>query len=134
MSRTQRTRRDRGGAEHTGSARPRPSRHLSRTRSVGTKVTDDEYTAIASAAGTQRISEWLRRVALTTAAAEPAERVLLGELLALRAILLTLHFSVAAGEQRLTREAMQRLIDRADHDKDLRAQMRLAAPASGGRS
>ena len=96
-------------------------------------MTDDEYTAIASAAGTQRISEWLRRVALTTAAAEPADRVLLGELLALRAILLTLHFSVAAGE-RLTREAMQRLIDRADHDKDLRAQMRLAAPASGGRS
>ena len=67
-------------------------------------MTDDEYTVIASAAGTQRVSEWLRRVALTTAAAEPADRVLLGELLALRAILLTLHFSVAAGE-RLTREA-----------------------------
>ncbi|MFN7913719.1 MAG: hypothetical protein U0Q55_00155 [Vicinamibacterales bacterium] len=96
-------------------------------------MTDDEYAAIASAAGTQRISEWLRRVALTTAAAEPADRVLLGELLALRAILLTLHFSVAAGE-RLTREGMQRLIDRADHDKDLRAQVRLAAPSSGGRS
>ena len=133
MSKTQRSRRDHGGAGQPALARPRPSRHLSRTRSVGTKVTDDEYEVIASAAGTQRISEWLRRVALTTAAAEPADRVLLGELLALRAILLTLHFSVAAGE-RLTREAMQRLIDRADHDKDLRAQMRLAAPSSGGRS
>ena len=133
MSRAQRTRSDHRGPEQAGPARRRPSRHLSRTRSVGTKVTDDEYMVIANAAGTQRISEWLRRVALTAAAAEPADRVLLGELLALRAILLTLHFSWVSGE-RVTREAMQRLIDRADQDKDLRAQMRLAAPSAGERS
>jgi hypothetical protein len=66
---------------------------------------------------------------LVAATGEPAERVILAELLALRAILLTLHFGVATGE-RLTTEAMQRLIDRADQDKLAKAQARLAMPST----
>lgn len=101
-----------------------------RARSVGTKVTDEEYARIAEAAGTQRISEWARPRLLTAATSEPADHVLLAELLALRAILLTLHFALAAGET-LTPETMQRLIDRADADKLIRAQDRLARPLVG---
>jgi hypothetical protein len=80
---------------------------------------------IANAAGTQRISEWARLRLLAAATSEPADHVLLAEVLALRAILLTLHFALATGEI-LTPETMQRLIDRADADKLLKAQDRLA--------
>ena len=120
-------------ADHTNRSVRRARRHPGRPRSVGTKVTDDEYAVIAAATGEQRISEWVRHTALAAATSEPADRVILAELLALRAILLTLHFTVAAG-QAVTGEAMQRLIDRADQDKLLKAQARLAAPSTQGRS
>lgn len=107
----------------------RPQRHTGRPRSVGTKLTEAEYAVIATAAGEQPISGWVRHAVLTAAASESADRVILAELLALRAILLTLHFTVAAGEG-LTREAMQRLIDRADQDKLAKAQTRLATPST----
>jgi hypothetical protein len=113
-----------------GRARVRPTRRPARRpRSVGTKLTEDEYAGIAAAAGTLTISEWVRATVLVAATGEPAERVILAELLALRAILLTLHFAVAAGEG-LTAEAMQRLIDRADQDKLAKAQARLATPST----
>lgn len=104
-----------------------------RSRSVGTKVTDAEYAAIATAAGEQRISEWVRHAVLAAATCEPADHVILAELIAMRAILLTLHFTEAAGEA-LTTEAMQRLIERADQDKLRKAQERLATPSTRRRS
>jgi len=105
-----------------------------RPRSVGTKVTDEEYALIAQATGdAQSISEWVRGALLAAATSEPADCIIVAELLALRAILLTLHFAVAAGET-LTTEAMQRLIDRADADKLLKAQDRLAQRSTRGRS
>ena len=82
-----------------------------------------------AAAGTQRVSAWVRHAVLAAAVAEPADRVILAELLALRAILLTWHFTVAVGEP-LTPDAMQRLMDRADQDKLLKARERLAAPST----
>ena len=51
---------------------------------------------------------------------EDGDEVLLGELLALRAILINLLFSLGKGE-RLTAEAMKELIERADRDKANRA-------------
>jgi hypothetical protein len=96
-----------------------------RTKSIGTKVTDEEYARIESLAGEQTISEWAR-AALLKAADAPSEPVVLAELMALRTILLNLHFAVCAGE-RVTAETMQRLIDRADQEKGEQARGRLTS-------
>lgn len=95
-----------------------------RTRSVGTKVTDEEYARIEALAGDQTISEWARATLLRATEA-PYEPIVLAELLALRTILLNLHFAIGAGE-RVTPDSMQRLIDRADHEKDDQARSRVA--------
>lgn len=78
-----------------------------RTRSIGTKVTDEEYARIEALAGEQAISEWARG-ALLKAAAPATDSVVLAELLALRTILLNLHFTVpkrskSAGSPRTVR-------------------------------
>ena len=96
-----------------------------RTKSIGTKVTDEEYARIEALAGEQTMSEWAR-AALLKAADAPSESVVLAELLALRTILLNLHFAVCAGEP-VTAETMRRLIDRADQDKVGHARERLAS-------
>ena len=96
-----------------------------RTKCISTKVTDDEYAKLEALAGGQTLSEWVRTVLLN--AAEPsAEPVLLAELLALRTILLNLHFAVCSGEP-VTADMMRRLIDRADQDKIQHAHERLAS-------
>jgi hypothetical protein len=100
-----------------------PSR---RTKSIGTKVTPEEYTRIQTLAGEQPVSEWVRAALLKAAADIPAaESIVLSELLALRAILLNVHFHLCNGTP-LTAETMQRLIERADQDKRQKAQARLA--------
>ncbi len=96
-----------------------------RTKSIGTKVTDEEYARLEVLAGEQTISEWVRAV-LLKAAAPSAEPILLAELLALRTILLNLHFAVCSGEP-VAAETMRRLIDCADHDKIQHAHERLAS-------
>ncbi len=94
-----------------------------KTRSVGTRVTDDEYARLEALAGDQTVSEWVRAVLLRQAgpsAASPAEEVLLSELLALRTILLNLLFRLVAGEK-ITAQEMRQLIERADQDKSEKA-------------
>jgi len=54
------------------------------------------------------------------------EHIFLAELLALRTIVLNLHFALASGEA-LTPDTVERLIERADHDKIRKAQERLAS-------
>jgi hypothetical protein len=92
-----------------------------RNKSVGTKVTAAEFDALERRAHTQKLtlSEWVRAELLGTNKDE-GDEVLLGELLALRAILINLLFSLGKGE-RLTAEAMRELIERADRDKVNRA-------------
>jgi len=102
-----------------------------RTKSVSTKVTDEEYARLEALAGGQTISEWARDVLLTVAEANSAEQVILAELVALRTIILNALYRLAQGEN-LTAEEMQRLIERADQDKLRKAQERLAATAGGG--
>jgi len=83
------------------------------------------------------LSEWVRAVLLASspeAGAVAADQVLLGELLALRTILINLLFSVSKAEP-VTPEQMQALIERADKDKMRRAlerlgESRLAAAAT----
>jgi hypothetical protein len=96
-----------------------------RTRAIGTKVTDEEYARIAALAGTQTISEWARAT-LLTAVAPPSEPVVLGELLALRSILLNLLFRISAGES-MTEQSMHQLIEQGDHNKLEHARQRLAS-------
>jgi len=102
---------------------------IRRTKGISIKVTDDEYATLTRLAAGQTVSAWVHDVVLATATPRPVDAVLLAEFLAMRAIVLTLHFAVAAGET-VTAETMQRLIDRADQDKRLRAQERLAGPSA----
>lgn len=94
-----------------------------RTKSIGTKVTLEEYARIQTLAGEQPVSEWVRAALLK--AADPApDATVLAEVLALRTILLNLHFHLCSGAA-LTAETMQRLIERADLDKHQQAEARL---------
>jgi hypothetical protein len=97
-----------------------------RTKSIGTKVTAEEYVRIEALAGEQTISEWARAALLKAADPHPTDSVVLVELLALRTILLNLHFSVCSGAP-VTAETMQRLIERADREKLHQAEARLAS-------
>ena len=98
-----------------------------RTKSIGTKVTPEEYDRIYALAGDQPISEWVRAALLNAADASPVDSVVLAELLALRTILLNLHFHLCSGSP-VTADTMQRLIERADRDKQQQAEARLNAP------
>jgi hypothetical protein len=99
-----------------------------RTKSIGTKVTPEEYERVRALAGEQPISEWVRAMLMKAADASPADSLLLAELIALRTILLNLHFHLCCGTP-LTADAMQRLIERADQEKWQKAEARLGATA-----
>jgi hypothetical protein len=101
-----------------------------RTRSVGTKVTAEEYAQLQACASEDvlSISEWCRSVLLEKLKGDKpsdADKVLLAEVLALRAILLNLHFALVRSET-ITADYMQAIIDRADQSKATKAAERLA--------
>jgi hypothetical protein len=102
-----------------------------RTKSISSKVTDEEYAQFEALAGKQTISEWARDVLLNATKPNATEQTVLAEVLALRTILLNIHFAVAQG-QTLTAEKMQQLIERADQNKLSKARQRLAEAATGG--
>jgi hypothetical protein len=97
-----------------------------RTKSIGTKVTLEEYARIQTLAGEQPISEWVRAVLLKAADSPVVDATVLAEVLAIRTILLNLHFHLCNGAP-VTAETMQRLIERADQDKHQQAEARLTA-------
>jgi hypothetical protein len=98
-----------------------------RTKSIGTKVTPEEYERVRALAGDQPISEWVRAALLEASArGAEADSVVLAEVLALRTILLNLHFHICSGAT-VTAETMQRLIERAVQEKRQQAETRLAA-------
>ncbi|MGB7282696.1 MAG: hypothetical protein WBE13_10575 [Candidatus Acidiferrum sp.] len=102
-----------------------------RTKSVSTKVTDEEYAQFEALAGEQTISEWARDVLLKATKPNAGEQTVLAEVLALRTLLLNIHFAISQG-QTLTVEEMQQLIERADQNKLSKARQRLAEAATGG--
>jgi len=102
-----------------------------RTKSISTKVTDEEYAQFEASAGEQTISEWAREVLLKATKPNAGEQTMLAEVLALRTILLNVHFAVSQG-QTLTAEEMRQLIERADQDKLSKARQRLAEATTGG--
>src|SRR2546429_1603591 len=81
--------------------------------------------------GEQTISEWARNVLLKATKPNAGEQTVLAEVLAMRTILLNMHFAVSQG-QTLTAEEMQQLIERADQNKLSKARQRLAEAATGG--
>jgi hypothetical protein len=95
-----------------------------RTKSIGTKVTPEEYARIQTLVGDQPVSEWVRGALLKAAEPPAGEATVLAEVLALRTILLNLHFHLCSGTP-ITAEAMHRLIERADQDKYPQAEARL---------
>jgi hypothetical protein len=100
-----------------------------RTRTVGCKVTASEYQRLEAAASGEamKLGEWIRKELLERAEGRKAsliEQTLLAEMLALRTILLNLHFTVAKGEP-LTAEYMRTIIERADATKVQKAAGRL---------
>ena len=108
-----------------------------RTRSVGTKLTEEEFARLESlaAASGQSVSEWAREALLaatTPTASNPNpnnsnDTAVLGEIRALRAIVLNLFFGLANGEE-ITVERMKEIIGRADAKK---GQLK-EKPAAGG--
>lgn len=102
-----------------------------RTKSISTKVTDEEYAQFETLAGEQTISEWARDVLLKATEPNAGEQTVLAEVLALRTILLNMHFVMSQG-QTLTAEEMKQLIERADQNKLSKARERLAEAATGG--
>ncbi len=102
-----------------------------RTKSISTKVTEEEYACLEELAGAtgQSMSEWVRAKLLERAereATNATEETVLAELLGLRTILLNLLFTTAKGEA-MTTEQMQTIIERADAGKLERARKLLAA-------
>jgi hypothetical protein len=106
-----------------------------RTKSIGFKVSEEEYARLEEAARAAgfTLGEWCRQVVLEDTSGEEIKptgtgaeaQALMAELVALRAILLNVLFKLANGEKP-TAEEMQRLIDRADSDKLKKARERLA--------
>jgi hypothetical protein len=112
-----------------------------RTKSVGTKVSEAEFALLeerARGAG-MRLAEWVRE-ALLAAPVEPVAgsgvdsgEVALGEILALRSLLLNLHFRAAKGEP-VAEAEMRGLIERADGSKIELARERMEAVRAAARA
>jgi len=97
-----------------------------RSKSISTKVTEEEYAQLETLAGDQTISEWVRDALLKAAKPSPAEQTVVAELLALRVILMNILFIIANREP-LTSTAMDDIIKRADASKLAKAMERLTS-------
>jgi hypothetical protein len=100
-----------------------------RVRTVGTRVSEEEYTALEKLAQGQgqNISEWCRTVLLDQlqpSAPSPAEELLLAEVLASRTIVMNLMYALIRGEVPNAAK-FQSLITQADAEKFRRAIERL---------
>jgi hypothetical protein len=107
-----------------------------RTRSVGTKLTDEEYAQLESLAAAQEVTpgEWVRELVLRAfgqpaAEATVAEQTVLSEVLALRTILINIIYDQANGHE-IAPERMRELIAKADAGKVEKALERLKENAS----
>jgi hypothetical protein len=95
-----------------------------RRKSIGTKVSEEEYARLEALAGGRALGEWVREVLLREADGRRTEEIVLAEVLALRTILLNAFYKLAQGEK-LTEEGMQAIIDRADATKVQKAAERI---------
>jgi hypothetical protein len=117
-----------GSSQNTSASR--------RTRSVGTKLTDEEYAQLESLAAAQGVTpgEWVRELVLRAfgqpaAEATVAEQTVLSEVLALRTILINIIYDQANGHE-IAPERMRELIAKADAGKVEKALQRLKENSS----
>jgi hypothetical protein len=122
-----------GSSQNTSASR--------RTRSVGTKLTDEEYAQLESLAAAQGVTpgECVRELVLRafpktgtgqpTAEATVAEQTVLSEVLALRTILINIIYDQANGHE-IAPERMRELIAKADAGKVEKALERLKENSS----
>src|SRR5579863_8935418 len=105
-----------------------------RTKSIGTKVSEEEFAALEECArqADMTLSEWVRAVLLAAPGVELPDdeaalvgRVTLAEVLALRTLFLNLQFRQGQGP--MTEAEVRTLIERADAVKGERARERLGA-------
>ena len=99
------------GSPSNGSTQGSSQTSVRRTRSVGTKLTDEEYAQLESLAAAQGVTpgEWVRELVLAafpkTAGGKPvaeatlAEQTVLSEVLALRTILINIIYDQANGHE-----------------------------------
>jgi hypothetical protein len=97
-----------------------------RTKSISTKVTEEEYTQFEALAGEQTISEWARDNLMRAAKPSLAEQTILAEVLALRMILVNI-LVIIANREPLTGTDMDDIINRADASKSAKALGRLTS-------
>jgi hypothetical protein len=97
-----------------------------RNKSIGTKVSDEEYTALEKLAEARglTLSEWFRELVLAELIAHPAEQIIVAEMLGLREILLNLLWHIVQGEK-ISEQEMREIIAQADAGKSKKAQERL---------
>jgi hypothetical protein len=110
-----------------------------RTKSIGTKVSEEEFAALEECArhADMTLSEWVRAVLLAAPGVDLPDdeaalgaRLALAEVLALRTLFLNLQFRASNGGQAqgpMTEAEMRGLIERADAVKGKRARERLEA-------
>ena len=108
-----------------------------RTKSMGTKGSEAEFALLeerARGAG-MRLAEWVREALLSAPVESGPDsgEVALGEILALRSLLLNLHFRAAKGEA-IPEPEMRGLIERADETKMQRARERLAGARAAAKA
>ena len=94
---------------------------VSRTRSAGAKVTEEEYVQLEALAQTRglTVGEWCREVLLAQlkpSLASLPEETILAEILGLRMIMINLLRDLGNGET-LTQERVQKVIQWADAEK-----------------
>ena len=129
------------GSPSNGSSQGSSQTSAPRRRSVGTKLTDEEYAQLESLAAAQGVTpgECVRELVLAAfgkpaAEATVGEQTVLSEVLALRTILISLHYDLAAGHA-IEPERMRELIAKADAGKAEKALERLkqnsSAPENG---
>jgi len=102
-----------------------------RSKSISTKVTEEEYAQFEVLAGDPTISEWVRDVLLKAAEPSPAEQTIVAELLAMRMILMNILFSIATNREQLISTAMDEIIKQADATKLGKAMERLTSANTG---
>ena len=102
---------------------------IARTKSVGAKVTEEEYAGLEKLAAARNLTlgEWCREVLLARlnpVPPSPVEEILLAEILGTRMIVLNMVYAVANGEK-LSGEEMKAMIRQVDQEKVASAVERL---------
>ena len=114
-------------------AKPRP---ILRTRTVSTKLTEEEFAAIESLAAERgvNLSEWVREALLDRLKPDevPGNETMLAEVMALRTIVINLAGAQARG-QTMSQEKIQDLIDHADRERFRRAEERMSEAGKRGK-